>query len=253
MEGAPVVYPLFLFMKNRHLLLLLPLFTLTGYLLTNSFLLRSGTTLLCLFIIIFTYTWPGVVRSATFFVATSLLLSFLGDFVLGHWGSSFEGFICGVSLFLMAHLGYMAYCLCHGNMRWGWLSLLAIVFGAGYYGVLLRPRIGDIVTSCAVMVYVLVSCLSMAAALGLNEEAEKFSSSAISGKSINYRSSETSALPFRTRFLFATGIACLLFSDLLIAQKRFLGDGTLYTLMMPTYFASQLLVTAYMLTNTRLQ
>ena len=81
------------------------------------------------------------------------------------------------------------------------------------------PRLDDI-TRYAVLAYILVSCLSLAAAAGLH-------------------------LPNRfARILFIAGIASLLFSDLLIAQKRFLHDGTLYILMMPTYFASQILVTA---------
>ena len=54
-----------------------------------------------------------------------------------------------------------------------------------------------------------------------------------------------------SRALFIIGIASLLFSDLLIAQKRFLHDGTLYPLMMPTYLASQLLVTASLLLHKR--
>ena len=243
-------------MKNRRLLLLLlPLATLAGYLLTGSFLLRSGTTLLCLFLILYAYarevslcagrsTTPSL-RSSTLFVAAALLLSFLGDYVLGHWGGSFLGFVCGVAVFLLAHLGYVAFCLCHGRVNWVWLAVLAAIFGAGYYGVLLRPRIGDAVTSSAVLAYVLVSCLSMAAALGLDKRGAR------NGHPRNTGEPGTSALPFRARFLFAAGIVCLLFSDLLIAQRRFLGDGTLYALMMPTYFASQLLATASILTNTR--
>ena len=235
--------PFFFLMKNRRLLLLLlPLASLAGYLLTSSFLLRSGTTLLCLFLILYTYacevslhagrnTTPSL-RSSTLFVAAALLLSFLGDYMLGPWGGSFLGFVCGVALFLLAHLGYVAFCLCHGRVNWVWLAVLAAVFGAGYYGVLLRPRIGDAVTNCAVLAYILVSCLSMAAALGLDKR---------------------DARNGHPRFLFAAGIACLLISDLLIAQRRFLGDATLYALMMPTYFASQLLATASILTNTRPQ
>ena len=148
----------------------------------------------------------------------------------------------GVGLFLLAHLGYVAYCLCRGRLRWGWLVALCLVFGAGYYGVLLRPHIGDAVTSVAVLAYVLVSCLSMAAALGLKKESEFSEYSEYSEKP------DGASL---SHILFAVGIASLLFSDLLIAQKRFLGDDTLYALMMPTYFASQLLVTASILHNTR--
>lgn len=197
--------------------LLLPLAALVGFLLTDSFLLRSGVTLLCLLLLLL-HERGKVVRSAVGFVALALLFSFSGDYVLGHWGGTFEGFILGVALFLLAHLGYVAFCLRRGKFAWHPFLVLCTVFGFGYYGFLLRPAIGDAVTSVSVLAYVLVSCLSLAAALGL-KGAGAF------------------------RILFIAGIGSLLFSDLLIAQKRFLGDNTLYALMMPTYFASQLLVT----------
>lgn len=240
-EGAPRGVPSFFLTMKSWIPLLLPLATLVGYLLTGSFWLRSGTTLLCLFLIILR-TREAVLHTAVGFVALALALSFCGDYVLGHWGGSFEGFVCGVGLFLLAHLGYVAYCLCRGRLRWGWLVALCLVFGAGYYGVLLRPHIGDAVTSVAVLAYVLVSCLSMAAALGLKKKSEFSEYSEYSEKP------DGASL---SHILFAVGIASLLFSDLLIAQKRFLGDDTLYALMMPTYFASQLLVTASILHNTR--
>ena len=97
----------------------------------------------------------------------------------------------------------------------------------GYYLLLLRPAIGDSVTSLAVLAYILVSCISIAAAAGIRFPASRLS-----------------------RLLFILGIASLIFSDTLIAQKRFLHEDCLFTLMMPTYFASQLLVTAALLWNS---
>lgn len=202
--------------------LLLPIATLVGYLFTGSFFLRSATTLLCLAIVLVV----GVVRerlTVLWWIVAAFALSFGGDYVLGHWGGGFTGFVCGVGLFLLAHLGYVGYSLRMGRMPWLLFAVLAFAFGA-YYVVLLRPAIGDVVTRIAVVAYILVSCLSMAAAVGIGR-----------GKP------DVGTL---SRVLYIIGIGSLLFSDLLIAQKRFLHDGTLYVLMMPTYFASQLLVAA---------
>ena len=214
--------------------LLLPLSTLIGYLLTGSFFLRSTTTLLCLALVLCICVVQRRERAAWWVVA-AFALSFLGDYVLGHWGGSFEGFVSGVGLFLLAHLGYVGYSLFRGRLLHWLFWLLALVFGA-YYAFLLRPAISDAATSSAVLAYILISCLSLAAAAGIHsdyakrEEAPECTSH-----------SKTSNL---WKILFVVGIASLLFSDLLIAQKRFLHDGTLYPMMMPTYFASQLFISA---------
>lgn len=212
--------------------LLLPLATLIGYLATGSFVLRSATTLLCLAIVLIV----GIVQvrqrqMVMWWIVVAFALSFAGDFVLGHWGGSFVGFVSGVGLFLLAHLGYVGYSLRLGRLPWLLFTVLVLVFG-GYYIVLLRPAIGDAVTRVAVIAYIFVSCLSMAAAVGIGR----------GQPSVNLFS----------RVLYIIGIGSLLFSDLLIAQKRFLHDGTLYALMMPTYFASQILVTASVI-NLKLQ
>ncbi len=206
-------------------LLLLPLATFVGYFVTDSFLLRSLTTLFCLAIVLVLGLRRPKLAAAGWVIA-AFAFSFAGDYVLGHWGGAFEGFVCGVGLFLLAHLGYVVYSLRCGRMQWWLLALLVVVFGA-YFVLLLRPAIGDDVTRLAVLAYILVSCLSMAAAVGIGKSFEAYDRFA--------------------RGLYIAGIFSLLFSDLLIAQKRFLHDGTLYALMMPTYFLSQLLVTAALL------
>lgn len=200
--------------------ILIPIACLAGYLLTHSPLLRVGTTSLCLLLVLLLLI-PKPRNATLGWIVAAFALSIAGDCVLNHWGGSFLGFVIGVVLFLMAHVGYILYSLCHGSIRWWLFALLTLLFGS-YYLLLLRPQIGDAITSLAVFAYILVSCLSLAAAAGLR------------GSTL-------------VRILFIAGIASLLFSDFLIAQKRFLGDGTLYALMMPTYFASQILVTASLL------
>ena len=214
---------IFSFRRMKHFaILFFPVAAMVGYFATDVFLLRSLTTLSCMAIsMIIGLRRPAL--KAVGWVAAAFALSFAGDYVLGHWGGSFEGFVCGVRLFLLAHLGYVVYSLRCGRMQWWLLALLVVVFGA-YFVLLLRPVIGDDVTRLAVLAYILVSCLSMAAAVGIGKSSETYDRFA--------------------RGLYIAGIFSLLFSDLLIAQKRFLHDGTLYTLMMPTYFLSQILVTA---------
>lgn len=216
-------------MYKRFVVLLIPLTLLIGFLVTDCFLLRSATTLSCLVIVLAFCIVKQHLLGAWWIIA-AFALSFSGDYVLGHWGGGFTGFVSGVALFLLAHLGYVIYSLRCGRMQWRMFAILTIAFGL-YYVVLLCPAINDVVTSVAVLAYILISCVSMAAAVGIGR-----------GCMIVSRFS---------RALFIIGIASLLFSDLLIAQKRFLHDGTLYSLMMPTYLASQLLVTASLLLHKR--
>ncbi len=213
----PVVYA-------RLAFLLFPLATLIGYLLTRSAVLCSSTTLLCLLIVLLVNVVQRRECKAWWIVA-AFFLSFAGDFVLGNWGGGFQGFIGGVALFFLAHLGYIGYSLSRGRLVWLLLLLLLVVFGA-YHLILLHPAIGNNITSAAVLAYIIVSCVSLSAAAGAGTTASKLS-----------------------RLLYFLGIASLVFSDLLIAQKKFLHEGSLYAVMMPTYFASQLLVTAALIRN----
>ena len=123
------------------LFLLLPFATLVLYLLTGSFLMRSSTTLLCL-VIVLAFSVMRQRQHSALWVVVAFAFSFAGDYVLGHWGGCFEGFVVGVGLFLLAHLGYVAYSLCRGRVVWWLLALLVIVFGT-YYILLLRPAISD--------------------------------------------------------------------------------------------------------------
>lgn len=182
-------------------------------------------TLLCLAIALYLFIRRPSMPAIGWIVG-AFAFSFAGDYVLQHWGGGFEGFVLGVALFLIAHLAYVGYSLRGGRLVWSLLTLLVIVFGA-YYGFLLRPAISDAVTSGAVLAYILVSCLSMAAAVGWG--------------------TRPASVDIFARVLYILGIASLLFSDLLIAEKRFLHHDTLYSLMMPTYYASQFLVTAALL------
>ncbi|MCR4921710.1 MAG: lysoplasmalogenase [Bacteroidaceae bacterium] len=199
--------------------LLLPLASSVGYFLTGSFPLRSSATLLCLAIVLLSNVVQRRERNA-WWIVFAFALSFAGDYVLGHWGGRFQGFVGGVALFFLAHTGYIGYSLSRGRIIRPLLLLLLTVFGI-YYLLLLHPAIANVVVSLAVLAYIIVSCISLAAAAGICFPGNRLS-----------------------RLLFVSGIGSLVFSDLLIAQKSFLHDATLYAAMMPTYFASQLLVTA---------
>jgi uncharacterized membrane protein YhhN len=128
-------------------------------------------------------------------------------------------FVCGIALFFVAHAGFLAFCLKNGKIRFPLLGALLAGYSIFFVGKLL-PAIPDAILLTAVLLYMLISCFSLAAAPGLR-------------------------LPLLSRWLFTAGIACIVFSDTLIACCEFLHVCGLYhLLMMPTYYAAHILVTA---------
>ncbi|MDR2764915.1 MAG: lysoplasmalogenase [Tannerella sp.] len=152
----------------------------------------------------------------------ALAFSIAGDWMLKHRGEDVWMFVGGIALFFVAHAGFLAFCLKNGKIRWTLLALLAAGYGVFFVWKLL-PSIPDAILLTAVLLYLLISCFSLAAAPGLR-------------------------LSLPARWLFTAGIACIVFSDTLIACCEFLHVCGLYSLlMMPTYYAAHILITAAVL------
>jgi uncharacterized membrane protein YhhN len=149
----------------------------------------------------------------------ALAFSVAGDWMLKHRGGDVRMFVCGIALFFVAHAEFLAFCLKNGKIRLPLLGALLAGYSIFFAGKLL-PAIPDAILSTAVRLYILISCFSLAAAPGLR-------------------------LPLLSRWLFTAGIACIVFSDTLIACCEFLQECELYhLLMMPAYYAAHILVTA---------
>jgi hypothetical protein len=137
---------------------------------------------------------------------------------MSHVGRVPVRFIYGVCLFFVAHIGFLCFCLKNGRIS---VYLLLIVLGAYltlFFTALLPALLPKPVLLVAILLYLLISCLSLTAAAGLRLS------------------------PF-TRWIFTFGIALLVFSDTLIALKDFAGYPQLRFLILPTYFLSHIFVT----------
>ncbi|MDR2041064.1 MAG: lysoplasmalogenase [Tannerella sp.] len=162
---------------------------------------------------------PKQISRTKWLLIAAFAFSIAGDWMLKHRGGDVLMFVYGIALFFVAHVGFLAFCLKNGKIQWALLGLLAAGYGM-FFAWKLLPAIPDAVLLTAVGFYVLISCLSLAAAPGLR-------------------------LPFHARWLFTAGIACIVFSDTLIACCEFLDMCGLYRLlMMPTYYAAHILVAA---------
>jgi hypothetical protein len=135
-------------------------------------------------------------------------------------------FIAGIALFFSAHTGFLFFCLIHGKMRWRLLILLIAGYGL-FFVCKLFPVISNPVLLAAILLYMLISCLSLAAASGIR-------------------------LSLFACNLFTAGIAFLVFSDTLIACCEFLhACGLYHYLMMPMYYASHILITIAVIIRVR--
>lgn len=202
---------------KKYGILLLPVLLTVLYLTTDFYPFRIAITLTCLLIVgrdgILSHGWRD-----GFFIIAAFAFSLVGDWMLVHSGAVPVRFIYGVAFFLAAHIGYVLFCMRNGKPDKPFLVAVVVLYLL-YYVLSLRPAIPDMVMRTAVLAYLLVSCFSIACAKGL-------------------RTDELS------KRLFFAGVVCLVFSDTLISIEKFLCPAPLYFLMLPTFFASQILITA---------
>jgi uncharacterized membrane protein YhhN len=165
------------------------------------------------------------VRSSAWWLIAALAFSIAGDWMLGHRGGDTMRFVYGIALFFVAHIGFLFFCLCHGRIKTQWLCVLLAGYGLfSIFGLAPAISLSHLLLLVAVLFYMLISCFSLATSAGL-----RFS-------------------PL-SRWLFVAGIACIVFSDTLIALHEFMYTAHwLYkSLMMPTYYGAHILITASVL------
>lgn len=151
------------------------------------------------------------------FVIAAFLFSIAGDWFLSNKGNSFMMFSAGIGLYLFAHVGYLWFALKNGRIH----TLFTIVLLAGYllfFFVKLYPALDDTILLIAVLLYLLISCLSLGAAFGIK-------------------------LPSLIKWSYFAGVSLVLLSDTIIALNEFTSYSTLNFLILPTYYAAHMSIT----------
>jgi hypothetical protein len=154
-------------------------------------------------------------------VIAALVFSAAGDYYLSRKAAHEMFFLIGIGLYLFAHLGYLTAAWRNGHVNLAVLVPVLVVFLA-YFFALLRPAITDAFISCAVLTYLLVSCLVLAVAAGL----------------------EWKTGP---KALFVVGIALIMTSDTAISLSEFLRVPRVSVLILPSYYMAHLAITASLL------
>lgn len=202
--------------KVHYLLILIPIIFVILVFVEKDFVFRAGVSGSCALILILAGD-KNLSRHTIWLVIAALLVSIPADWFLCNKRGMEIRFVYGIALFFLAHCGYLAFTLKNGKINKKTLIGLLTVYLI-FFIVMLMPSISNGVLLAAVLMYLIISCLSVAGAVGL--KTDKF-----------------------TRWIFAFGIGLLAFSDTIIALKEFGGYREYGFLILPTYFASHIVVT----------
>ncbi len=178
---------------------------------------KLGVPLTCALILAVVHRREWSVRRDLWALAAALGFSAAGDWFLSNRAGRESYFLVGIALFFCAHLGYLGFSLCHGRLSRRGLGLLLLVF-VPYYGLALWPRIGSGALSLAVFLYLLISCVALAGAFGLQLRRAAYAA-------------------------YVAGMVLIVFSDTLISFNEFLRYRAWNSWILPTYYLAHLCVT----------
>jgi len=164
---------------------------------------------------------PAGRRREIWAVVAAFSMSMVGDYFLSSRSGHTHYFEAGIAAFFVAHLGYLRYSLLNGALHRVALVVLMLVF-VPYFGLALAPAIQGGVLWIAVLFYLLISCIGLAAAVGLKQ------SSVLKGS-------------------YIAGIGLVVFSDTIISFSEFLHYRALNAWILPTYYLAHLTITTSIL------
>ena len=209
-------------MKEKAIwLLLLPLVVAVAATQTDYLPFKMAVPGLCALILLWAYQGQPAYRWDVTAVVLAFIFSLVGDYFLSNKSGNELYFVVGIGLYFVAHLGYLAYAWRNGRIHRIVLGILLVGYLI-YYFVSLNPAIGDPVLSGAVLLYLLISCLALAAAAGLD-------------------------LPMEQKWLYIFGIALIVLSDTAISFNEFLDYRAFNWLILPTYYLAHLTVSLSLL------
>ncbi len=192
----------------------------TGYL-----PLKLGVPLLCAVLLLVAFHGTMRQRLDIWFVIGAFVFSAIGDYFLSNRRGQESYFLYGIAAFFVAHLGYLGFSLRNGRLHLAALCTLLAGY-LPYFLLALRPAISSPALFVAVLLYLLISCVGLAAAAGL-------------------RLTPTGKWPY------VFGILMVVVSDTIISFSEFLKYREFNDWILPTYYLAHLAVTASVVTTLR--
>jgi len=183
---------------------------------------KVGVPGLCVLILVNSLRRCAVARRPGIWaVIAAFGMSMVGDYFLSNRPGHSHYFEVGIGAFFVAHLGYLRYSLLNGRLHRIALVVLLIVF-VPYFGLFLAPAIRGGGLWLAVLLYLLISCVGLAAAVGLKQ-------------------------PSLEKGFYVAGLGLVVFSDTIISFGEFLHYRDLNSWILPTYYLAHLAITASIL------
>jgi len=186
-------------------------------LITSNFIYKSGTAGMGILILIILHFKDLKPSKDTWFIIGAFLFSIAGDWFLSHMDGDIIMFSKGIALFFLAHIGYLMFAILNGKVNWRFTIFLLLIY-LTFFFIILYPAINDKILMLATLIYLLVSCLSLGAAVGIK-----------AGPVI--------------KWTFVFGIFLILFSDTIISLTEFLGYKAFDFLILPTYYLAHISIT----------
>lgn len=198
-------------------LLLLSFISALLALTTSQFMFKSGTAGMGIIILLILMLQKKNTSNDIWFIILAFLFSILGDWFMSHKGSDALMFSKGIAAFFMAHIGYLWFALKNGTINWKITSIILLIFII-YFFWMLYPAIQDQVLMIAALIYLLISCVTFSASLGIRGN-----------------------IVFKWSYVF--GVFLIVFSDTIISFTEFLGYSDLDFLILPTYYLAHISIT----------
>ncbi|WP_437396163.1 lysoplasmalogenase [Flagellimonas lutimaris] len=184
---------------------------------TANFIFKSGTAGMGILIILILYAQLKKNAKDTWWILGAFLFSIIGDWFLSHMNGDSLMFVKGIALFFLAHVGYLLYALFNGRIKGMFTGILLAAYLVFFF-LVLYPNFTDVALMIASLVYLLISCFSLGAAMGMERNStEKWS--------------------------YVFGIVLIIFSDTIIAFKEFVDYHTFDFLITPTYYLAHIFIT----------
>ncbi|MCY1719655.1 lysoplasmalogenase [Prolixibacteraceae bacterium Z1-6] len=202
--------------KSIYILVIAPVIMAFLALNLSGFVYKSGTAITGIIILLLLYFRNLSKAKDIISLLFAFVFSIVGDWFLSNMRGDVTMFVYGIAFYFLAHLGYLFYALMNGQIKWKFTFVLLVAFLVFFIAVL-YPSIDDKVLLMTTLIYLVISCLSLGAAVGIR----------------------TNSL---TKWTYVFGIFLILFSDTIISLKEFVKYTELNFLILPTYYLAHIFI-----------
>ncbi|RPG28616.1 MAG: lysoplasmalogenase [Muricauda sp. TMED12] len=184
---------------------------------TANFIFKSGTAGMGILIILIINAQAKKSVKDTWWILAAFLFSIIGDWFLSNMNGDSLMFVKGIALFFLAHVGYLLYALFNGRIKGMFTGILLAVYLVFFF-LVLYPTFTDVSLMVASLIYLLISCFSLGAAMGMERNTKE-------------------------KWSYIFGIVLIIFSDTIIAFKEFVDYHMFDFLITPTYYLAHIFIT----------